>query len=362
MKSLLLGATILGLATPAAYAQDKPVTVVSYNVQNLFDTIDDENNPQDDTYLSKEEKEARGKEHEEACESYNEKGSHYYKQCIELNWGEESYSKKLMTLGEVIRSFPETPDILVLPETENKQVLDDLVNKALSGLDYKSVVQLDTSNNEHNRGIDVGIISRLPLKGEPETITVFGEGDENTHDCKPTRDIVKAEFEMPDGESMYVFGVHFPSGAAYQCRKDAMEVLNKERAKLPEDANVVAAGDFNFNCTDVQNGEFQALAREGHWSYPPEIVGCAAPGSAFYYRDQSWSFLDMILVSSALRPDQDSNSTWFADLGSFHTVVTHPSQYAQDARNKVRPKRFDADNNQGASDHWPVLMRFLRRF
>ncbi len=362
MKSLFLCTTILGMTIKAALAANAPVTIVSYNVQNLFDTVDDKSNPRDDTYLSKEEKEARGKEHEAVCESYDEKGSHYYKQCIELNWGEESYAKKLATLGAVIHSFPETPDILVLPETENKLVLDDLINKALKGLDYKSVIQLDTSDNAQNRGIDVGIISRLPLKTPPEAITVFPKDKPNPNNCKPTRDIVKAEFEMPDGETMYVFGVHFPSGAAYECRKDAMQVLNDERAKLPEDANIVAAGDFNFTCVDVQNGEFQALARKGRWSYPPEIVGCAAPGSAFYYKDQSWSFLDMIMVSGALRPDRDSNSTWFADLGSFHTVVTHPSQYAQDARNRVRPKRFNPDNNQGASDHWPVLMRFLKRF
>lgn len=361
MKSLLLSATFLGLALPAAFAA-APVTVVSYNVQNLFDTVDDPDNPRDNTFLSKEAKEGFGKEHGVTCESYNDKNSHYYKQCMELNWGEESYTKKLMSLGAVIRSFPETPDILVLPETENKKVLDDLVNKALSGLGYTSVVQLDSSEKHQNRGIDVGIISRLPLKEEAEAIQLFGKDQANPHDCKPSRDIVKAQFEMPDGESLYVFGVHFPSGGAYQCRKDAMGILNAERAKLPEDANVVAAGDFNFNCTDVQNGEFQALAREGHWTYPPEIVGCAAPGSAFYYKDQSWSFLDVILVSDALRPDKGSNSTWFADLGSFHTVVTHPSQYTQDSKNRVRPNNFNAENNEGVSDHWPVLMRFLRRF
>ncbi|GHB17361.1 endonuclease [Pseudovibrio japonicus] len=362
MKSLLLGATILGLVLPVAYAQDKPVTIVSYNVQNLFDTIDDANNPRDDTYLPRAEKEARGEDHEDTCASYNDKGSHYYRQCIELNWGDQTYQQKLMSLGAVIRSFPETPDILVLPETENKQVLDDLVNKALGGLDYNTVVQLDTSNNEENRGIDVGIISRLPLKGEPEAITIFGEGHPNPNGCNATRDILKASFEMPDGETMYVFGVHFPSGSAFECRKDAMEVLNREREKLPEGANVVAAGSFNFTCTDIQTGEFQALTREGNWSYPPEIIGCASPGSAFYYRDQSWSFLDLVIVSNSLRPDQESDSTWFADLGSFHTVVTHPSQYARDTRSRVHPRRFNPDNNQGASDHWPVLMRFLRRF
>ncbi|SDQ97621.1 endonuclease/exonuclease/phosphatase family protein [Pseudovibrio sp. Tun.PSC04-5.I4] len=361
MKSLLLSATFLGFALPAAFAAD-PVTVVSYNVQNLFDSIDAPDNPQDNTYVSKDAKEELSEEHKATCESYSDKESHYYKQCIELNWGEESYMKKLTSLGAVIRSFPETPDVLVLPETENKKVLDDLVTNALSGLGYISVVQIDTSDKDQDRGVDVGIISRLPLRGEAEAIQLFGKDQPNPHDCKPTRDLIKAQFEMPDGESIYVFGVHFPSGDAYQCRKDAMGILNAERAKLPADANVVAAGDFNFNCTDVQNGEFQALAREGHWTYPPEIVGCAAPGSAFFYKDQSWSFLDMILVSDALRPDKDSDSTWFADLGSFHTVVTHPSQYTRDAKNRVRPNRFDAKNNEGVSDHWPVLMRFLKRF
>lgn len=361
MKACLLGATCLVFAFPMTAASAEPVTVVSYNIKNLFDNIDDTSNPADDTYLSAEEKAQRAGEHEDTCASYNEKGSHYYKQCLELNWGEGSYTDKLKAVGGVIRSFPEVPDVLVLPETENKKVLEDLVEQSLQGLDYQSVVQLNTSPPDVDGGTDVGMLSRLPLAEDPQSIKVFDSSDPAAKSCEPARDMVKAHFKLPEDESLYVFGVNFPAQDSFACRKLALKTLNAEREKLPEDANVVAAGAFNFTCGDLQTGDFQEIARQGKWSYPPEILGCAAPGNAFYYKDQSWQFLDMILVSDALRPNKDGNSTWFADLGSFQTVVTHPDQYTRDTQNRVRPRQVGPDNNSGESDHWPVLMRLLKR-
>jgi hypothetical protein len=48
--------------------------------------------------------------------------------------------------------MPALPD--VVSETENKQVLDDLVSRHLQRV--FSVIQLDTSDEPISRGIDVG--------------------------------------------------------------------------------------------------------------------------------------------------------------------------------------------------------------
>ncbi|WP_068312583.1 endonuclease/exonuclease/phosphatase family protein [Polycladidibacter hongkongensis] len=358
MNRLLYSLSFLLLIASQAYGQ--PVTIMAYNVENLFDATDDTGNPRDDTFLSLSDKQQRGAAHRQACLEYNEEGSRYFKECMELDWSPATYASKLASLRKVFASFAPAPQVIVVPETENRQVLEDLVDGSLAAKGYNTIVQLDTSDEPQSRGIDVGMVASLPLTGSPQAIKVFDAAHPAPQDCRPTRDILKAQFELPGGEGLTVFGVHFPAGRGYECRKAAMRVLNAEVAKLPTGALAVAAGDFNFNCDDLKNGEFQALAKAGGWLFPPEIAGCRAPGSSFYGRNQTWSFLDMILVSESLNPEQVPPNNWVADLGSFRTVVTQPGQYMVDPKYKnFKPRRFDPATGEGVSDHFPIEMQLL---
>lgn len=348
-------------------AQADAVTIAAFNVENLFDTTDDADNPRDDTYLPLTAKDLNRPAHDAKCEQFNGPSTTYIKQCKDLDWSEAVYATKLQRIGDVINAMPAKPNVLVIPETENKAVLVDLVARHLAGEGY-SVIQLDTSDDAESRGIDVGILTKLPIVGDPVAHVIdFGS---NTGECGKTRDIVQAQLQLPDGESLYVFGVHFPSGGnPLKCRIRAFVTLNSLVGALPDNSLAIAAGDFNINCNESPTDAFKRLLTKGNWYASPLIThGCAAPGSSKFvdrqvYSWNTWSFLDMILVSGEMSPSRPSQKNWFADLGSFGTIVVHPEQVMVDTNDHgyVEPRRFDPASGRGVSDHWPVTIRLLNR-
>ena len=317
---------VLGFSTwSVSYA--KPILIVAFNAENLFDTVDDPDNPRDDTYLPLSVKQRNGTQHEKRCEQYNKAGF-YQDQCKSLNWDEQTYGMKLQRYAEVLKAMPQMPDVLVIPETENKRVLEDLTTRHLKAEQFR-VVQLDTTDELVSRGIDVGILTKLPIVEDPKAFVVDFKRDSGT--CGKTRDIVRVGLRLPDGQTLFVFGVHFPSGRSpFRCRKRAFKELNKLSKDLPASSLAVAAGDFNINCVEGPSDAFTRLLWKGNWSASPLVsAGCKAPGSSMHvdrlmYSWHTWSFLDMILVSKDLSPSQPSTKDWFADLGSFSTLVVEP--------------------------------------
>ncbi|MCY1325902.1 hypothetical protein D9M68_478170 [compost metagenome] len=362
---LIIGLAAAWLVTSSAMAQ--PITIVSYNAENLFDTDDDASNPRDDTYLPLAVKDHNRQAHDARCEQFNGTSGFYVEECKTLNWDGPTYTTKLKRYADVLLAMPASPDIVVIPETENKKVLDDLVSLHLGSAGY-SVVQLDTSDEPESRGIDVGVLTKLPLVGTPQGHVVDFGGAAAT--CGKTRDILQVTVKLPDGENLTIFGVHFPSGASpFECRVRALKQVSSLAAALPARSLAIAAGDFNVNCSESPTEGFSRLLQRGNWYASPLIThGCNAPGSTKYVDRimdnwNTWSFLDMILVSPELSATRASEKNWFADLGSFGTVVVHPEQIMVDEDNKgfIEPRRFDPKTGRGVSDHWPVMMRLLPR-
>lgn len=362
LATLLLALSLL--STPAAA---EVVRIVAFNVENLFDTVNDVDNPRDDTYLPLSVKQMDQATHDANCETWNGPSGFFSDQCKTLDWSEEVYGQKLARLGETIIALGTLPEVIVVPETENAQVLEDLVAEALPGSGYR-VVQLDTSDEPDSRGIDVGLLTTLPAAGTPTAHVIDFERDEET--CGKTRDILQVPLELPDGETLHVFGVHFPSGGnPYRCRIRAMNNLNTLVAGLPEGSLSIAAGDFNVNCNEGPTDSFSRLLRIGNWYASPLVRSdCEAPGSSKFVDRlvnnwNTWSFLDMILVSSTLSPSQPSDKNWFADLGSFSSAIVTPEQITvdEDDRGFIEPRRFDPVTGRGVSDHFPVVMRLISR-
>lgn len=353
------------LISSTAYAQ--PITIVAYNAENLFDTVDDPDNPRDDTYLPLAVKDVNRATQDANCDKWNGPTSFYTTECKTLDWSDQVYDKKLHRYANVILAMPNLPDVVVIPETENKKVLDDLVARYLPNSGYH-VVQLDTSDKPDSRGIDVGLLTKLEIVGTPQAHVVdFGSAAKT---CGKTRDILQVALKLPDGDTLNVFGVHFPSGASpFECRVRAFKQLSSLAAGLPAHSLTVAAGDYNINCNESPTDAFARLLERGKWYIPPEIThGCTAPGSEKFVDHlldnwNAWSFLDMIVVSPELSPTQPSEKNWWADLGSFQTVVVDPEQIAIDDQNKgyIEPRRFDPKTGDGVSDHWPVALRLLNR-
>lgn len=362
IRSFLMAALLS--STPAVA---EVVTVVAFNVENLFDTVDDVDNPRDNTYLPLAVKQADQATHDTNCEMWNGTSGFFSDQCKTLDWSDAVYAQKLARLGETIVALGPLPEIIVVPETENAQVLEDLVTEALPGSGYR-VVHLDTSDEPESRGIDVGLLTTLPAAGAPTAHVIEFDRDEDT--CGKTRDILQVPLELPDGETLHVFGVHFPSGGnPYRCRVRAMNSLNALVADLPDGSLSVAAGDFNVNCNEGPTDSFGRLLRIGNWYASPLVrSGCEAPGSSKFVDRlvnnwNTWSFLDMILVSSTLSPSQPSDKNWFADLGSFSSAIVTPEQIMVDVgdRGFIEPRRFDPLTGRGVSDHFPVVIRLISR-
>ncbi len=356
---------VLSAFTSMSAVHSAPINIVTFNAENLFDFEDDAANPRDDTYLPLKVKKARGKAHSRICEKFN--SGFYLRQCLELDWNESVYQAKLKAYADVVLSMPSVPDVLVIPETENKRVVDDLVNQHFVDHGY-NVIQLDTSDEPDSRGIDVAILSKLPVIGQPIAHVVdFGR---DTETCGATRDILEAKLELPDGDALTVFGVHFPSGSnPTRCRYRAFKQVSDLAATLPEGSLSLIAGDFNINCNETTSDAYDRLLQRGGWYGSPAVSqGCLAPGSS-KYTDRlldnwhTWSYLDQIVVSASLSVTQASSKNWFADLGSFQTLVFHPSQYSidKDGKGFIQPQRFNPTNKTGVSDHWPVGLRLLPR-
>ena len=354
----------LVFSSVSAIENPNSVFVVTFNAENLFDNIDDLSNPRDDTYLPIKHKDKDKEAHDKKCEELNQ--GFYKNQCIELDWNEEVFHAKLENYANVIKAMPHMPEILIIPETENKDVLETLVDKFLTNSGY-SVVQLDTTDKPSSRGIDVGLLTTLKVKSSQAHKIDF-KRDNNI--CGKTRDILAVSLELPDGKDLHVFGVHFPSGRSpVKCRYRAFQKLNELQKALPEGSMKIAAGDFNFNCNETSSAAFFRLLQRGGWYSSPVINNnCLSPGTSKFTERlidywHTWSYLDNILISKELSLTKPFPENWFADLGSFQTLVVDPNQYMldEDAKGYIEPRRFDPITKSGVSDHWPVGLRLLNR-
>ena len=270
LKQILLRTAMVAavLVVAPVQAQDfRTVTLMSWNVENLFDTVDDPNNPFDNTYLPRSVKQSRP-DHEEHCRQHFD-NANFRRECIEVDWTEEKLKRKLQAIGDVIRAVQPRPDVIILPELENPAILKRLNTEFLAGLGYTTEIELDSTVTDLDRGIDVGILSRLPLAGPPVAHKVDFRDDKDL--CRATLGITEARLQLPDGKTLNVYAVHFPSGGnPLRCREHAFRTLNALSNALPEDAVAAAGGDLNFPCNEAQGDLFARMVNEGRWNAPPE--------------------------------------------------------------------------------------------
>ncbi len=364
-KAMRAGASlaVLVVLAAAAWAQDqRRVTLMAYNVENLFDTEDNPAREGDNTYLPLSQKGTP--EHVALCERNNPPGG-FRQECLNLDWNEQVLAKKIANLATVIGRFEGGgPDILVLEEVENQQILNRLRLALPGAAAYVTAINLDDSPG---RGINVAIMSKLPVApGIPVVSTPINFPADVTQEggqpCSSTRNLTAFTLQLPDGSPLTIFAVHMPAGGpAHPCRRFVAGQLVQQVGALPQSRMVVVAGDTNLNC----GANDQQTIKD---TLPPVLFvpdevnkGCRAPGSNFFPA-QGWSFLDLIITNRSLLGNDQGGATWFADFGSFRTVITAPELQVQtDNSNRVSPRRFKPGDGTGTSDHWPVAIDLLRR-
>lgn len=320
--------------------------VMSYNVENLYDTVDDpETN--DNEFLPN--------------------GIR--------NWTNSRYNDKLQHLAKVISAAGgwDSPTLVGLCEVENETVLDDLVHRtSLKKQNYLYFI----SHGDDKRGINCGLLvqrDRFKFIGKSEHKVRFTKKDSNRH----TRNILHIWGKVITGDTLDVFVCHFPSkysGAqeTQSARNSAASTLRSlcdsifaERA-CPQ---LVIMGDFNDSpnveaIRDVLGaqgfkGNTKTTPKKGDALHLVNLFASSKDadysGSEKYQGE--WSQLDQMIVSDNLI---NENARMYVKAKSIQ--IFHPSFLLTDDNSYQgkRPLRtFLGQKYEGGfSDHLPIVADF----
>ncbi len=266
------------------HAQEKKLDiaiVAFYNVENLYDTIQD---------LTIEDKE-------------------FIPNGIQ-NWNSAKYNLKIERISEVISKIgqeigPGGPVVIGLSEIENRSVLEDLINSDnLKSKNYGIVHY----NSPDRRGIDVGLLyqkSRFVVEGsKPMTL--------HTPDTSfRTRDQLLVWGKL-DGEEVYFLVNHWPSRRGGEersapKRKYAAELarhITDSLMKINPNVKMVIMGDLNDNPTNASIKKYLKVKSTTEQVtigdlYNP-MIKLYQDGIGTYAYHDSWDLFDQIIVSYGL--------------------------------------------------------------
>lgn len=344
--------TLLVVFSQFAFAGGKRTfSVMTYNLENLFDTVHDEGK-KDWTYLPLAFKQT-SQEVQDYCNSLSNEW--YKKSCLELDWSEEVLDSKISNVSKVIKEYNHGlgADILVFQEIENINALTLLQKKGLKHMGYKELVLIEGPDS---RGIDVAIMSKFPLKSKR-----LHEVSMKPYSDRVTRGILEATFQVFD-KTVTVFANHWPSQANPDgTRLNASNVLVAQALKATGDI-VIAAGDFNT----VEDDEINALKL----NIQPYFVDVekkgrqqsrfSAPGTHWYRGE--WESLDKIFVlKRSLRNLKGINHSSFRIV--YENFMLRDLEWTNRDTGETRtdkniPHRFNPETGLGFSDHLPVGIDF----
>ncbi len=321
--------------------QRQEVTIMTFNVENLFDTTDDEGRD-DHTYLPRSAKDDSA--HIARCETIDVE--RWRRDCLELDWSEDAVEFKLSQLARAILQVNDGlgPDIIALQEVENVDILARLSREFLPAAGYGDAILIE---GQDIRGIDVAFLSRLPLVSDP--ILHAFDASAFPDRANDTRGVLQATFELPDGGLLTGFSVHFPAPFhPIEMREIAYDHLNTLRSRVPPDHFVFAAGDFNTPAREMTGTSILDDRARPFWTVAHEVDCDGCRGTNYWPSGDSWSFLDMIFWS----PATGTESQWRIRTGGVYIADGYPDQLNEDGT----VKRFNLEAREGVSDHLPMVM------
>lgn len=271
MKKTILAGMLLLAALPL-FAQKNPVTlrVGFYNLENLFDTINDPK-------INDEEFLPQGKN----------------------KWNSERYTKKLNNLAKVILEMNggKGMDVLGVCEIENRRVLEDLTRKtALKKVKY-DIVHYDSPDG---RGIDVGLIYNKKVMRVLKTSKVLVKQPSDT--LPPTRNIMVVKAILGKTDTVYFFVNHWPSrrGSSDNSERRVFAAKTLEQAidsvrKESKNAQLIVMGDFNDTPSDKS---IEQLMEESTLLNLMTLEKKMGNGSHYYKKEKN--IFDQLMVSESL--------------------------------------------------------------
>jgi len=363
---------IIFLFTATGTAQTEDTLYVAFwNLQNLFDTIDDP---------------------EKNDESFLPDG--------DMEFTPERLDKQMYNLSRVIRSMnnEKGPDLLGVCEVENHAVLGNMVNKFLNDLDYK-IAYLESPDI---RGIDNGLLYRTDkfklLNLQADTVHLA--------DGWPTRLIFGVNLLTKNNEKITVFVNHWPSRSGGQEESEPNRIAAAKTLRGAVDrifskdvnAKIFAIGDFNdepvnisvletlrayplicdfsseedtvstINLTPSKDSNNMMFLVNGEMKFnyseviddPTSLYNLSYSayenGLGTYKYKDDWNMLDQIIVSGSLITDEN----FFYLCNSFEVykpnyIVTQSGKYKGAPFPTYGGRRYLG----GYSDHYPVIAKFL---
>ena len=330
---------LLLMARPIKKARGERIKVMTFNVENLFDTMHDEGK-NDYEYLP---------------EGANE-------------WTRERYLRKLRNVGEVISDVGGVgwPLLVGLVEVENEVVMDDLLHSTpLGARGYEYAI----THSPDERGIDVALLYIKDLFC-PDKIEEFQvKFPHSPHTL--SRNILHVHGHLFNGVPLHVMVVHLPSRregkrASDRKRKDVVSLLQAKCDSIlnrEPGASILVMGDFNTTPRDPITHVWAHPLASRRTAYRADLMydltslvpSGVIPGS-YRYRGV-WQQIDRIVVSgSMLLADNPITYLW----ESARSVMMR-RWMQQDADGELSPKRTYGGHFYmgGVSDHLPVVAQFV---
>jgi len=310
-----------------ADAQKRTVGAIAfYNVENLFDTIDDPDNPND--------------------EEYTPEGSN--------QWDAEKYASKLNNLSKVLSEMANGADIVGLSEIENLNVLNDLVAHAsLAKFNYQ-IVHIESPDY---RGIDCAMLYR------PDRMKLINfraiKFPDSTYS---TRDILHVK-GVYLGDTLNVFVNHWPSrlgGKAEKRSESALSLRQEIDTLLAANpmTKIIVMGDLNDDPINKSvKKDLRAIGDFGDLE-SGDLYNVSADtfkqgyGTLMY--KGTWNLFDQIIISQGMLKAAPGISY---QPGSF-SVFAPDYIRVQTGESAGGPLRtfYRGVYQNGYSDHFPTYM------
>ena len=312
----------------------KEYTVLSYNVENLFDTINAPKIP-DEEFLPVSEK----------------------------KWTSERYQKKLNDLAKVISEVNplETPEIVGLVEIENQSVLEDLIRtNALKDHHYAIIHE----ESPDYRGIDVALLYRKDAFTEimHETLPVVFPEDT----AFKTRDILHVVGKIRN-KTVHLFVNHWPSRIGGDEKTEPKRILAASVLKkrvdlvlnLDPNAHIIIMGDMNDEPANKSLKETLGaeLPESG-----AELVNLMMPdnmaGLGTYFYSGNWNMLDNLIVTGEMITSKQMKVE-----NQKGDIYSSPWMIYTNKNGDKTPNRTYVGNKYvgGVSDHFPVYFKMIVR-
>ena len=333
------------LIVASSYAQKNYQirTIGFYNLENLFDTVDDvEKN--DEASPMMEIKENR----------------------------EEIYKDKLEKLSNVISQLGSektntSPAVLGVAEVENKKVLEDLIQTDKLKNKKYGIIHFDSPDK---RGIDVALLYQ-PQYFKPIHYEVFNPNIYKENKKVYTRDILWISGYLDD-ELIHVIVNHWPSRRGGEkksrpLREKAAYKVTQIIEKIKEnDSNpkILILGDFN---DDPINSSLKTVlktkakkknVKQGDLYNPYENM-FRRGFNTLMYRDNI-NLFDQIIISSPLL---DKGKKDFSSFKMFKSAIFN-KQFLTEKKGRFKGYPFRSFSSGkytgGYSDHYPVYMYLIK--